>query len=96
MKKWRALPSCMQVVLKEQCRVAGIKPENVPWHEEGWYRAHTWSAVQESEFEAWLANLFHTDHEIRTELLGWKRSNVRRAKAAAAEWVFVYGWSVHG
>ena len=83
----------LEIVLKEMCKRVGVNYNSVNFKEDGWYNQYSWSQEEEKEFINWLTDKLMIDKYIRMELLtNPSHLTYKKARKAAEEFVFKFGW----
>ena len=82
-------------VLREMCRRVDTDFDSVDFHADNWYMEHRWTKAEEDDFTRWLAKYLCANRSAWVEMLGPSvRKKLSRAKKAAGEFVWNYGWKV--
>ena len=83
----------LEIILREMCRRVGADFEKINFKEKGWFKNYSWSIDSEKAFKEWLITSLLENKETRKALLGTTaKLTKRKAKDAAAFFVFNYGW----
>jgi len=82
-------------VLREMCRRVDTDFDSVDFKADNWYLEHQWTQAEEKDFTRWLARYLYDNREARDEMMRSPgRKNLARARKAAGEFVWNYGWKV--
>ena len=84
----------LERVLREMCKRAGVRFEDVDFSDPEWYLKHEWTLEEEADFVEWLTTELSRDGALRRELMEIPFSNKRHLRMFAIYFVSNYGWKV--
>ena len=82
----------VEIVLKKQCEIVGVKYEDVDFNNDLWFFEYQWTKDQESEFIEWLTNHLQTRKEARAIIMNMPSRNKSMCKRTAEAFAFNFGW----
>lgn len=92
---YNELPKSLKPILKKMCEMVKAPYTKIDFKKENWFTLYSWDAKTEEEFIEWLTDyLYNSPAEVRNELMTRSIKNRSYCKAAAKDFVFVYGWII--
>ncbi len=83
----------LEEVLREMCKRANVKFEDVDFKEREWYLKNSWTAEEQEDFEKWLYDYLRKNVEARYELMSIPRNSKRFLQGFVSEFILNYGWT---